>query len=163
MRQIRYAGRRCIILLQEENGSCPLIALCNILSLRGRIDLDPLVKGRANSGFHIRREDNVLATMLMHRLVDAGAGTTPGDSANRHHTFTDALEHLPKFHRRDSVFAEFRVRLEIQETLCTVQPGGEFSNGEKENERCGSSLYLVLITFCLPGGEFCSVVAVNRS
>ena len=96
VRQITYYDRKCVIILQEENGPCPLIALCNILSLRGRMDLLPLVKGNYDHGHWIKRDDltNALATLIMERLEAGHAG---GDSATRRYTFTDALDQLPKF------------------------------------------------------------------
>lgn len=41
LKTINYFGRDVSIVLQNENGPCPLIALANVLSLRGRINIHP--------------------------------------------------------------------------------------------------------------------------
>ena len=39
VKRVRFAGKRVPILLQDVNGPCPLIALANVLFLRGKVDL----------------------------------------------------------------------------------------------------------------------------
>lgn len=41
LKKIHYFGRDVSIVLQNENGPCPLIALANVLSLQGRINIHP--------------------------------------------------------------------------------------------------------------------------
>ncbi|KAJ4871397.1 hypothetical protein Rs2_46970 [Raphanus sativus] len=40
-KEIKYLNRKKLIILQNENGPCPLIAICNVLLLRNRMDLYP--------------------------------------------------------------------------------------------------------------------------
>lgn len=39
VKRVRFAGKKVPILLQDVNGPCPLIALANVLFLRGKVDL----------------------------------------------------------------------------------------------------------------------------
>ena len=39
VKYITYLGRRTPIVLQDENGPCPLIAIANVLLLRGQVSL----------------------------------------------------------------------------------------------------------------------------
>ncbi|KAL9287796.1 putative MINDY deubiquitinase [Arabidopsis thaliana] len=39
-KKILYRGQRCNIILQDKNGPCPLIAICNVLILKHGINLD---------------------------------------------------------------------------------------------------------------------------
>eukprot|EP00041_Stephanoeca_diplocostata_P031124 m.962687 g.962687 ORF g.962687 m.962687 type:complete len:662 (+) comp23892_c0_seq16:306-2291(+) len=41
LRNINFGMRECTIVCQNENGPCPLLAICNVLLLRGTITLDP--------------------------------------------------------------------------------------------------------------------------
>lgn len=41
VRWLSFDGRACPILLQDQNGPCPLIAIVNLLSLRGALTLPP--------------------------------------------------------------------------------------------------------------------------
>lgn len=50
-------SNRVWILCQDENGPCGLLALANILSLKGDLDLDSLVISKDGSRGHIILED----------------------------------------------------------------------------------------------------------
>lgn len=39
VKRVRFEGRQVPILLQDINGPCPLIALANVLFLRGKVEL----------------------------------------------------------------------------------------------------------------------------
>ena len=39
VRSLSYNGRVCGVVLQQQNGPCPIIAIANVLSLRGHLDL----------------------------------------------------------------------------------------------------------------------------
>jgi hypothetical protein len=41
LKEIRYFGRTVKILCQNENGPCPLISICNVLLLSGRVTIHP--------------------------------------------------------------------------------------------------------------------------
>ncbi len=41
IKHIRFLGRNVPVLCQNENGPCPLLAICNILLLRGSIQIHP--------------------------------------------------------------------------------------------------------------------------
>lgn len=40
-KQIRFGGRICSVLCQDVNGPCPILALANVLLLRGQLQLPP--------------------------------------------------------------------------------------------------------------------------
>ncbi|KAG2331487.1 hypothetical protein Bca4012_018946 [Brassica carinata] len=40
-KSIQFLGRNTLIILQNENGPCPLLAICNVLLLRNNLKLSP--------------------------------------------------------------------------------------------------------------------------
>lgn len=63
LKSIKYKSRECQILLQNENGPCPLLAVCNCLLLRDDIRL-PAVAIRNN----VASIDDVVNTLADHAL-----------------------------------------------------------------------------------------------
>ena len=90
-------GRDCHILLQNENGPCPLIAAANALLLRGNISLP--AHSIRNSVASLEDLTNTLANHAM--MHQEHADVSGDDEAHRHaisHQFIDELlVHIPKF------------------------------------------------------------------
>lgn len=63
LKSVKYKNRECQILLQNENGPCPLLAVCNCLLLRDDIRL-PAVATRNN----IASIDDVVNTLADHAI-----------------------------------------------------------------------------------------------
>lgn len=81
LKSIRYKERQCHILLQNQNGPCPLIAVCNCLLLRNDIQL-PDMSIRHN----IVSIDDVVNTLANHALHRHGTSTESGnDTENGFH------------------------------------------------------------------------------
>ena len=103
VQHITYFERPVAILLQEENGPCPLLALCNILSLQGKINVSLYVQ----QGYVTQEAlTNALASYILERLDDHS--TQIGGSANVRHNSNDALEVLPKFVEGMDINVKFR-------------------------------------------------------
>ena len=79
-------GRECQILLQNENGPCPLLAAANCLLLQGRITLP--ASSIRNNVASLEDLTNVLANVALERS---------DDQANVEHSFhmNELLEHIP--------------------------------------------------------------------
>eukprot|EP00762_Andalucia_godoyi_P000175 ANDGO_02276.mRNA.1 Uncharacterized protein YPL191C len=85
LKKITYQGRKSAVLLQNENGPCPLIAIANILLLRGGIHVS-LDKSVISSDEVI----NLIADFMVTRMSSAG-NNNPDVAAN----LSDALASLP--------------------------------------------------------------------
>jgi len=73
---INFFGDERSILLQNENGPCPLLALCNVLLLRNAISLPK----RAFAMGHVTFED--LVEILSNKALDEGS-TGRGEGGGR--------------------------------------------------------------------------------
>jgi hypothetical protein len=92
-RTVLYDGFQRIVVLQDKNGPCPLIALANILSLRGVIRLMPLVCSKRKV---IAQQD--LSTELIGYVVSVlSSQRNPLESNERY--LHEILESLPKISR----------------------------------------------------------------
>ncbi|XRB11076.1 ubiquitin carboxyl-terminal hydrolase MINDY [Pseudoscourfieldia marina] len=101
-KRISFFLRDCVIILQNENGPCPLVALANALILRGRIEV------RAPSGVVAL---DALQALLANKLLDdnAGeAGTEIASGANYEQNVADAVAQLPKLATGMDVNVRFR-------------------------------------------------------
>jgi hypothetical protein len=78
LKKISYLDRSCHILLQNDNGPCPLIAAANALLLRGAVSLRPAIM-RANV---ISTDDlvHLLADWALHRTSAQEICTSLGDA-----------------------------------------------------------------------------------
>jgi hypothetical protein len=89
LKKIDFLGRDVPIVLQNENGPCPLIALCNVLLLRNEIKLSP-------DSPEISQER--LLSLVAEHLLDCNSSERVGAEyqANFQHIIADAVELLPK-------------------------------------------------------------------
>jgi len=87
LKSVMYHGSSRKILLQNENGPCPLLAVANALLLRGEIDLDPAC---VRSG--VACTDDVV-----NALAERAAANAPSRSAidEGEYRLNEALELLP--------------------------------------------------------------------
>jgi len=72
-RQIRFLNRKVTIVIQDENGPCPLIALVNALILEGRVSI-------AKSDVMVSFEE--LVTLIGNKLLSGQGGNGGDGSAN---------------------------------------------------------------------------------
>ena len=93
-RTIQYQGFQRIIVLQDQNGPCPLIALANILSLRGLITLMPLISQERRTIPQLLLS-NAIATFVVANL--SSRRNQQSESTERY--LHDILESIPKIIR----------------------------------------------------------------
>lgn len=86
LKSVTYRGRDCQILLQNENGPCPLLAAANALLLLGRVKLPP--SAVRNNVASLSDLTNVLANYVLQC-----SSTTAEDS---HFFFDELLRLIPK-------------------------------------------------------------------
>jgi len=86
-RGVRFGGHERYVVMQSRNGPCPLIAVANVLLLRGELD-GAIMTGGGDSRFVTR----ALLTQLVADLLLA-RNTTP--SAAAEHAAADVLQLLP--------------------------------------------------------------------
>lgn len=113
LKRIEFGGRPVAILLQNRNGPCPLLAIANVLLLRGDLDIH---HDQAHISF------GYLVSMLGEYLIErdqlrtagsAAAGDTPESPGaeslrlNRQQTISDTLSLLPALGRGLDVNVRF--------------------------------------------------------
>lgn len=100
VRYIMHRHRRCVIVLQQFNGPCPLLALINILSLRGELQgLATAVDSRTQL---VTQEAlmNLLATRIIARMDELRSRTRRAINQEAEELLLqEALEALPSFAR----------------------------------------------------------------
>lgn len=87
---VSFLGKPCSILLQNENGPCPLLAIANILLLRQNMSINPDLG-------HITFED--LITRVSNVLLDLEPGhpsEDDGTASKQALNINDSIEMLPK-------------------------------------------------------------------
>ncbi|XP_010529522.1 PREDICTED: ubiquitin carboxyl-terminal hydrolase MINDY-1-like [Tarenaya hassleriana] len=88
---IQFLGRTTPIILQNENGPCPLLAICNVLLLRNNLNLNPDCS-------EVSQER--LLSLVAERLIDSNSNINNKDKEyidNQQQNISDAidlLEHL---------------------------------------------------------------------
>mmetsp|Transcript_8175 Transcript_8175/g.23462 ORF Transcript_8175/g.23462 Transcript_8175/m.23462 type:complete len:243 (+) Transcript_8175:272-1000(+) len=89
IKRTRFFGRDVPIILQNENGPCPLLAIANVLLLRNVLQLP--------SGAQDISQSRLLSLIAEH-LLDSTAGSeeNPSQAANMQQNVSDAISHLPK-------------------------------------------------------------------
>nr|GMD99813.1 ubiquitin carboxyl-terminal hydrolase MINDY-2 [Ipomoea batatas] len=87
---IQFMGRTTPIVLQNDNGPCPLLAICNILLLTNRLGLSPDVP---------EVSQQKLLSLVAKRLIYSSSNVNDKDAEyvkNQQQKVTDAIDLLPR-------------------------------------------------------------------
>ncbi|CAN1332774.1 Ubiquitin carboxyl-terminal hydrolase MINDY-1 [Linum perenne] len=87
---VQFLGRTTPIILQNDNGPCPLLAICNVLLLRNQISLSPDVA-------EVSQEK--LLSLVAERLIDSNSNIDNKDAGyveNQQQNIADAIDLLPR-------------------------------------------------------------------
>ncbi|XVE64926.1 hypothetical protein DITRI_Ditri07aG0141300 [Diplodiscus trichospermus] len=87
---IQFLGRPTPIILQNDNGPCPLLAICNILLLRNNLNLSPDIA-------EVSQEK--LLSLVAERLIDSNSNVNNKDAGyveNQQQNIADAIDLLPR-------------------------------------------------------------------
>ena len=90
-KRISYMGREVPVLMQNENGPCPLLALANVLCLRGAITIHEDV---ANITFE------ELTSLIAEYMLERNSLSSDAElRANQQKNITDCMALFPKLNR----------------------------------------------------------------
>ncbi|XP_054824455.1 uncharacterized protein LOC129322269 isoform X2 [Prosopis cineraria] len=87
---IQFLGRTIPIVLQNDNGPCPLLAICNVLLLRNILNLSPDIA-------EVSQEK--LLSLVAERLIDSNSNVNNKDAGyvkNQLQNISDAIDLLPR-------------------------------------------------------------------
>ncbi|CAI9775750.1 unnamed protein product [Fraxinus pennsylvanica] len=99
---IQFLGRTTPIVLQNDNGPCPLLAICNILLLKNSLNLSPDVA-------EVSQEK--LLSLIAERLIDSNSSINEKDAGyaeNQQQNISDAIDLLPRLTTGIDVNIKFR-------------------------------------------------------
>eukprot|EP00300_Choanocystis_sp_HF-7_P041425 c8149_g1_i1.p1 GENE.c8149_g1_i1~~c8149_g1_i1.p1 ORF type:complete len:398 (+),score=91.63 c8149_g1_i1:39-1196(+) len=96
LKPVRFQGKERRILLQNKNGPCPLIAICNVLLLRGKLDL----------GLREHASLQDLLNEVCHTMSDT-VYKQSGDRSNQEQNLNDAIGVLSKLAKGLDVNVKF--------------------------------------------------------
>lgn len=99
---IKFLGRTTPIILQNENGPCPLLAICNVLLLKNNLALSPDVA-------EVSQEK--LLGLVAERLIDSNSNVNNKDVGfleNQQQNIADAIDLLPLLATGIDVNTKFR-------------------------------------------------------
>ncbi|KAM6556902.1 hypothetical protein CsatB_003921 [Cannabis sativa] len=99
---IQFLGRTTPIVLQNDNGPCPLLAICNILLLKNNLTLSPDVT-------EVSQEK--LLSLVAERLIDSNSNIDNKDEGyaeNQQQNIADAIDLLPRLATGIDVNIKFR-------------------------------------------------------
>ncbi|GAV79646.1 DUF544 domain-containing protein [Cephalotus follicularis] len=99
---INFLGRTTPIVLQNDNGPCPLLAICNILLLRNNLNLSPDTD-------EVSQEK--LLSLVAERLIDSNSNVNNKDAGyveNQQQNIADAIDLLPRLATGIDVNIKFR-------------------------------------------------------
>ncbi|GAB2224583.1 hypothetical protein Drorol1_Dr00005345 [Drosera rotundifolia] len=99
---IQFRGRSLPIVLQNDNGPCPLIAICNVLLLKNQLTLSPDL-GEVSQ--------QKLLAMVAERLIDSNNDLKDKDEGyveNQQRNISDAIDLLPRLTTGIDVNIKFR-------------------------------------------------------
>lgn len=99
---IQFFGHSTPIVLQNDNGPCPLLAICNVLLLRNQLNLSPDIS-------EVSQEK--LLSLVADRLIDADSNVNNKDEGyaeNRRQNIADVLDLLPRLTTGIDVNIKFR-------------------------------------------------------
>ncbi|XP_062234132.1 uncharacterized protein LOC133931289 isoform X2 [Phragmites australis] len=101
-RAVDFLGRRTPIVYQNDNGPCPLLAICNVLLLKNVISLNP------DAGEVSQQK---LLSLVAERLIDSNSSVQGKDEEyvrNREQNVADAIDLLPRLTTGIDVNVMFR-------------------------------------------------------
>ncbi|KAM0871307.1 hypothetical protein ACQ4PT_039475 [Festuca glaucescens] len=101
-RAVDFLGRRTPIVYQNDNGPCPLLAICNVLLLKNVINLNP------DAGEVSQQK---LLSLVAERLIDSNSSAQAKDEEyvrNWEHNISDAIDLLPRLTTGIDVNVMFR-------------------------------------------------------
>ncbi|XP_010422138.1 PREDICTED: ubiquitin carboxyl-terminal hydrolase MINDY-1-like [Camelina sativa] len=101
-KSIQFLGRTTPIILQNENGPCPLLAICNVLLLRNNLNLNP-------DCYEVSQER--LMSLVVDRLIDSNSKVNNKDEGyieNQQQNIADAIDLLPRLTTGIDVNIKFR-------------------------------------------------------
>ncbi|CAL9232536.1 unnamed protein product [Arabidopsis halleri] len=101
-KSIQFLGRTTPIILQNENGPCPLLAICNVLLLRNNLKLNP-------DCYEVSQER--LMSLVVDRLIDSNSKVNNKDEGyieNQQQNIADAIDLLPRLTTGIDVNIKFR-------------------------------------------------------
>ncbi|XP_022958349.1 ubiquitin carboxyl-terminal hydrolase MINDY-1-like isoform X1 [Cucurbita moschata] len=99
---IQFLGRSTPIVLQNDNGPCPLLAICNVLLLRNNLNLGP-------DATEVSQEK--LLSLVAERLIDSNSNVDNKDAGfveNQQQNIADAIDLLPRLATGIDVNIRFR-------------------------------------------------------
>ncbi|PIA35764.1 hypothetical protein AQUCO_03500255v1 [Aquilegia coerulea] len=99
---IEFNNRRTPIILQNDNGPCPLLAICNVLLLRNSLNLN-----LDASEVSLQR----LLALVAEKLIDCNSNTENKDAGyleNQRQNIGDAIDLLPRLATGIDVNVQFR-------------------------------------------------------
>ncbi|XVF51581.1 hypothetical protein PTKIN_Ptkin04bG0195900 [Pterospermum kingtungense] len=99
---IRFLGRTTPIILQNDNGPCPLLAICNVLLLRNNLNLSHDIA-------EVSQEK--LLSLVAERLIDSNSDVNNKDAGyieNQQQNIADAIDLLPRLATGIDVNIKFR-------------------------------------------------------
>uniref|UniRef100_A0A0D9WU23 MINDY deubiquitinase domain-containing protein n=1 Tax=Leersia perrieri TaxID=77586 RepID=A0A0D9WU23_9ORYZ len=101
-RAVDFLGRRTPIVYQNDNGPCPLLAICNVMLLKNVISLNP------DAGEVSQQK---LLSLVAERLIDSNSNEQDKDEEyvrNREQNISDAIDLLPRLATGIDVNVMFR-------------------------------------------------------
>ncbi|WVZ78551.1 hypothetical protein U9M48_026243 [Paspalum notatum var. saurae] len=101
-RAVDFLGRRTPIVYQNDNGPCPLLAICNVLLLKNVISLNP-------DASEVSQQK--LLSLVAERLIDSNSTVQDKDEEyvrNREQNIADAIDLLPRLTTGIDVNVMFR-------------------------------------------------------
>ncbi|KAK8710609.1 hypothetical protein V6N13_145923 [Hibiscus sabdariffa] len=99
---IQFLGRTTPIILQNDNGPCPLLAICNVLLLSNNLNLSPDIA-------EVSQEK--LLSLVAERLIDSNSNVDNKDAGyveNQCRNMADAIDLLPRLATGIDVNIKFR-------------------------------------------------------
>ncbi|KAL8114526.1 hypothetical protein AgCh_021405 [Apium graveolens] len=107
---IQFFGRSTPIILQNDNGPCPLLAICNVLLLKNNLNLSPDIP-------EISQER--LLSLVAERLIDSNSNVDNKDIGyveNQQQNIADAIDLLPRLTTGIDVNIKFKGITEFEFT-----------------------------------------------
>ncbi|XP_047338515.1 ubiquitin carboxyl-terminal hydrolase MINDY-1-like [Impatiens glandulifera] len=113
IKMIHFLGRSTPIILQNDNGPCPLLAICNVLLLKNNLNLS-----LSQDVTEVRQEQ--LLQLVAERLIDSNSNVNDKDAGyveNQQQNISDAIDLLHRLATGIDVNLRFR-RIDDFEFTC---------------------------------------------